>query len=192
MGVLRYLVIELMPKLRSVFLKRAFRDSLTIGGPLRLGKGVLIHSQRIKGGRDAALQVITGGANTIGAGAIIEGSGAVYLGARSFIGEYCSIRCYQEIRIGQNVMIAQAATIQDNDHAFERRDEPMVKQGVTCAPVEIGDDVWIGHGSVVLKGVRIGTGAIVAAGAVVTRDVAPYDIVGGVPAKVISQRPPQP
>lgn len=191
MRALSYLVLELMPKLHSKVLKWAFKDSLTIGGRLRLGKGVVIRSQRTKGGKYADLQVITEGANTIGSGTIIQGSGDIYLGARSFIGPYCSIGCYQEIRIGQNVMIAQAVAIQDNDHTFDRRDIPMVQQGLVCAPVEISDDVWIGHGAVVLKGVRIGPGAIVAAGAVVTRDVGPYEIVGGVPAKVIGHRPPQ-
>ncbi len=55
-------------------------------------------------------------------------------------------------------------------------------------PVIIEDDVWVGTGAIILKGVRVGTGAIIAAGAVVTKDVPPYTIVGGVPAKVIKHR----
>lgn len=76
----------------------------------------------------------------------------------------------------------------DTDHAFARTDIPMNRQGITTAPIHIGDDVWIGHGVAILKGVTIGNGAIVAAGAVVNKDVAPFDIVGGVPARVLGNR----
>ena len=188
MRALSYLVLELMPKLHSKVLKWAFKDSLTIGGRLRLGKGVVIRSQRTKGGKYADLQVITEGANTIGSGTIIQGSGDIYLGARSFIGPYCSIGCYQEIRIGQNVMIAQAVAIQDNDHTFDRRDIPMVQQGLVCAPVEIGDDVWIGTGASIISGISIGCGAVISANAHVVKDVLPYQIVGGNPSKVLRNR----
>ncbi len=58
--------------------------------------------------------------------------------------------------------------------------------------MQFGHDVWVGHGAVILPGVSIGTGAIVAAGAVVTKDVGAYEIVGGVPAKVIRRRFPEP
>jgi phosphonate metabolism protein (transferase hexapeptide repeat family) len=72
---------------------------------------------------------------------------------------------------------------QSRDHAFfaARR----------AARTRIGDDVWIGHGAVILAGVTVGSGAVVAAGAVVTKDVAPYTVVGGVPAKPIRRRFPE-
>lgn len=85
-------------------------------------------------------------------------------------------------------MIAPSVSIRDTDHGFSRTDIPMMQQDLDTSPVCIGDDVWIGHGAIILKGVRIGDGAIVAAGAVVTRNVAPFSIVGGVPAREIAKR----
>ncbi|QRD53838.1 acyltransferase (plasmid) [Pseudosulfitobacter pseudonitzschiae] len=85
-------------------------------------------------------------------------------------------------------MIAQSVSIRDTDHVFSRTDKPMNQQGIITAPIIVEDNVWIGHGATVLKGVRIGTGSVIAAGAVVVRDVEPFSIVGGVPAKKISSR----
>jgi len=120
---------------------------------------------------------------------LIQGSGELVLGRRSFVGEGCTIGVNERITIGDDVMIAQAATIRDTDHVFASRDVPMNQQGIDTSAVCIGDDVWIGHGAVVLKGVTIGRGAIVAAGSVVREDVPPMTIVGGVPARVLKTRP---
>lgn len=164
------------------------RHSLEVGGPLSIGRGVVIRRFRGGDGAPAPLRIVTAGHNTIGIGVIIQGSGRLVLGERSFIGDYCVIGCNSEITIGRDAMIAQAVTIRDTDHAFDRTDIPMNRQGITTAPIRIDDDVWIGHGAAILKGVTIGYGAIVAAGAVVNRDVAPYAIVGGIPARVIGNR----
>jgi acetyltransferase-like isoleucine patch superfamily enzyme len=64
----------------------------------------------------------------------------------------------------------------------------MFKQGIITSPIIVCDDVWVGYGVSILKGVTIGTGAIIAAGSVVTKNVPPYSIVGGVPAKIIKMR----
>ncbi len=85
-------------------------------------------------------------------------------------------------------MIAQMVTIRDTDHRFESTEMPMIAQGIDSQAVLIKDDVWIGHGVVITKGVTIHKGAIVAAGAVVTKDVPPFVIVSGVPAKIIRKR----
>ena len=71
----------------------------------------------------------------------------------------------------------------------EVRNIPMMEQGSTePAPVVIGDDVWIGRRAIIMPGVRIGNGCVIGAGAVVTKDVPPYCVVGGVPAKIIKKR----
>ena len=92
------------------------------------------------------------------------------------------------VTIGSYVMISNNVSILSSNHAFADSTRLMMHQGYTLAPVTIEDNVWIGVNAVILPGVRIATGAIVAAGAVVTRDVPAYAIVGGVPAKVIGQR----
>ena len=119
---------------------------------------------------------------------VIQGSGKFELGQNSFIMPYCVISVNEKIIIGKNVMIADFASIRDDDHRFDNVDVPMIEQGMATSPIIIEDDVWIGHGAIVLRGVNIGTGAIVAAGAVVTKDVPAYAIVGGVPAKIIKYR----
>lgn len=134
------------------------------------------------------LQVVLQGKNTIERGVVFMGTGQVAIGPRSYVNEYCVIGCNDAITIGADVMIASAVSLRDTDHNFSRLDVPMNQQGVTSKPIVIGNDVWIGHGATVLKGVMIGDGAIVAAGAVVKSDVAPYDIVGGVPARVLGNR----
>lgn len=73
-------------------------------------------------------------------------------------------------------------------HNIDRVDIPMGKQGSRVARVIIGDDVWIGMRSIIMPGVKIGNGAVIGAGAVVTKDVPDYAIVGGVPAKIIKYR----
>ena len=92
------------------------------------------------------------------------------------------------IDIGADVLIGDSVTIRDTGHIFADVDAPIISQGIDVRPVVIEDDVWIGHGATVLKGVRIGRGAVVAAGAVVTRNVEPYTVVGGVPARLIGRR----
>lgn len=85
-------------------------------------------------------------------------------------------------------MIADMVTIRDTNHRFDHISIPMVEQGISTASVIIKDNVWIGYGAAILAGVTVGEGAIVAAGAVVTRDVKDFSIVGGVPARPISHR----
>ena len=75
-----------------------------------------------------------------------------------------------------------------SNHVTERTDIPMNRQGGISKAIYVGNDVWIGFGVIVLSGVHIGDGSIIAAGAVVAKDVPPYSVVGGVPAKVIQYR----
>lgn len=92
------------------------------------------------------------------------------------------------IKIGKNTAIGPGTVIRAANHRFLRRDVPIIAQGHEPGLVEIEEDVWIGANCVILPDVRIGRGAIVGAGAVVTRNVAPFSIVGGVPARQIGSR----
>lgn len=136
---------------------------------------------------------------TIGRFAMIRPSGyygrnigvGLQVGDYSNIGPYCFLGCGGGIEIGNNVMMSPRSSLHSENHNFDRLDLPMRDQGVTPASIVVEDDCWIASGSVILSGVRIGQGSIVAAGAVVTHDVPPYALVAGVPAKVVSRRMPE-
>lgn len=111
----------------------------------------------------------------------------VSIGRNSFIGPDCWIRVPTEI--GDYVMLAARVGIVGGDHRLDIVGTPAILSGrAEQRKVVIENDVWIGFGAIILHGVRIGEGAVVAAGAVVSRDVAPYSIVGGVPARQIGSR----
>ncbi len=94
-----------------------------------------------------------------------------------------------KIEIGKNVMMGPDVIVLTQNHKFDRLDIPMSQQGFKAdQPVKICDDVWIGVRAIILPGVTVGRGAIIGAGAVVTKDVSEYAIVGGNPAKVIRMR----
>lgn len=93
-----------------------------------------------------------------------------------------------ELAIGENVMMAQDVVILTQGHLHSNIHEPINLQGSYNTKVIIEDDVWIGLRAIILPGVRIGKGAIIGAGAVVTKDVPPYSIVGGVPARILKMR----
>lgn len=118
--------------------------------------------------------------------------GAIF-SARTSLGDYSGIGINARINgtctIGDYVMMGTDVVVITRNHAFDRTDIPMMHQGFEKeCPVVIGNDVWIGDRVIILPGVHVGDGSIIAAGAVVTHDVPPYAIVGGVPAKIIKMR----
>lgn len=170
----------------------------------------LYHLKHIQAGRGFSLEegceivglskrgIIFGDRCTVGRFATIrptnvllgEAGEGLKLGDHSNIGAYSYIGCSGYIEIGANVMMGPRVNLMAENHNFERTDMPMKEQGVTRSFIKIEDDVWLGVGSSVLAGVTVGKGSIVAAGAIVTKDVPPYSVVGGVPAKVIKKRDP--
>lgn len=123
-----------------------------------------------------------------GAELTVQG-GSVSIGTSTFIGPWSTIVAKHEITIGRDVLIAERVTIRDQDHAIHgARGVCIASAGFESAPIRIGDDVWIGAGAVILNGVNISRGAVVAANAVVTKDVGEYEIVGGVPARRLGAR----
>lgn len=123
-----------------------------------------------------------------------EIDGQVYIGDGSDVevGSRCQINrgCrLNRVTIGDNVMIGPDVIVLGKLHRTDRLDVPMVQQGdYTKAPTILRPDVWIGARAIIMPGVVVGAGSIVGAGAVVTRDVPPQTVVGGVPARQISQR----
>ena len=96
--------------------------------------------------------------------------------------------CGGQIKIGNRVSIGPNVVLRASNHKFSDRSIPFQMQGHEAGKITIGDDVWIGANCVVVPDVVVGTGAVLAAGAVVTKDVEDYAIVGGVPARRIGTR----
>ena len=118
--------------------------------------------------------------------------GAIF-SSRVSLGDFSGIGINARINgtctIGRHVMMGTDVVVFTRNHAFARTDIPMMEQGFEEErPVVIGDDVWIGDRVMILPGVTVGHGSILAAGAVVTHDVPAYAIVAGVPARVIKMR----
>lgn len=128
-----------------------------------------------------------------GQGVNIEKGSNFYTGWEIEIGDNSSlgINCMipYDLKVGKDVMMGPDVIIIGENHRFDRRDIPMRLQGYQkFQPVQIEDDVWIGAKTMILPGIRIGKGAILAAGAIITKDVPPYSICGGNPAHVIRYR----
>ena len=111
--------------------------------------------------------------------------GDVMIGDHTRIGLHNTI--IGPVEIGSHVNLAQGITVSALNHNFSDTNKRIDEQGVSTNPVTIEDDVWVGANAVILPGVTIGEHCVVAAGAVVTKDVLPHSLVAGVPAKVIKK-----
>lgn len=140
--------------------------------------------------------IIFGDKVTVGSFAIIRPTNlyggepgiGLKVGNNSSIGPYSYIGCSGYIEIGDNVMLSPRVSIYSENHNFQKEDVKIIDQGVTRSFVKIGDDCWIASNVIVLAGVSIGKGAVVAAGSVVTKDIPPYGVVAGNPAKIVKMR----
>jgi acetyltransferase-like isoleucine patch superfamily enzyme len=120
----------------------------------------------------------------VAAGAYITGS--VALGDHCTVNPYATIR--GKVRGGHGVRIGSYACIVGFNHGFDRIDIPIHKQPHTCKGIVLGDDIWVGAHVTIVDGTRIGSHSILAGGAVVTRDVPDYAVVGGNPSRIIRMR----
>ena len=111
----------------------------------------------------------------------------IRIGQNCLIGEYNVIRGQGGVTIGDRVYTSPFTQIIAVNHVFDDPNVSFVEQGITAEGIIIEDDVWIGAGAIITDGVRVGKGAVVAAGAVVTEDVPPHTVVGGVPARFIKE-----
>ena len=142
-------------------------DGIKFGDRVTIGKYAIIRPSNIYGG-------------PIGEGLV--------MGNNSNIGPYNYIGCSGKITIGNNVMLAPRVSIYAENHVFENPNITIKAQGVTKMNVVIEDDCWIAANAIILAGVTIGKGSVVAAGSVVNEDVPAFSVVAGVPARVIKSR----
>lgn len=125
----------------------------------------------------------------IGQGALLlTYGGTLQIGDDCSINPYCVIYGHGGLKIGNHVRIATHTVIIPANHNFDRLDVPICQQGLSMQGIVIDDDVWIGAHVVITDGVRIGTGAVISAGAVVTSNVEPHAVYGGIPARMLKRR----
>jgi acetyltransferase-like isoleucine patch superfamily enzyme len=169
--------------------------SIRYAGYLHAGKELIIEDYAEINARSTQ-KIILGNRVTIGKYAIIR-PGNLYggelgeglrVGDHSNIGPFCYIGCSGLISIGKNVMISPRVSIYAENHVFDSTEDTIKSQGVKRKTVVIEDDCWIAANSIILAGVTIGKGSVVAAGSVVSKDVPPYSVVAGVPARIIKSR----
>lgn len=110
----------------------------------------------------------------------------IYIGSNTHFAPYCVI--YGPLFVGNNCAIAAHVVLACVAHSYADPDTPIVMQPTDKRKIVIEDNVWIGANAVITPGITIGTGSIIGAGAVVTKDVEPYSVMGGTPAKLIRKR----
>ncbi len=116
---------------------------------------------------------------------MVAKGGTVSIADNTFIGAGSLIIARGKIEIGSDCLIAERVSIRDQNHRICRSDVPFSRQGFSVAPIQIGNNVWIGAGAVVLEGVTIAGNSVAAANAVVTRDIQEWTVAAGIPARAI-------
>jgi acetyltransferase-like isoleucine patch superfamily enzyme len=168
--------------LRLGYWKLRLGRRLSLDGLAFIGPGC-----RLEVGRNAVLEL--GRWSWIGHGCKIRcHEGRVSVGAKTVIGQECTISAYQQVSIGRECVIADRVMLIDFDHGTVEADRPIRLQGIYKRDVHVGHNVWIGYGACILRGVTVGDNAIVGTNSVVTKDVEPNAVVGGVPARVLRMR----
>ena len=184
----RYRACERWREVKSVFYSTWLKKEFVSTGIIKIFPPVTLkNAKRIKLGNNIK----------IGAHGVLtvwnsnNDKGWIDIGDNCNLGEFINITSSNSIKIGNNVLTGRWVTITDNNHGNTDLDSltipPLSRPLVSKAPVVIGNSVWLGDKVVILPGVNIGDGAVVAANSVVTKDVAPYTVVAGIPAKQIKK-----
>jgi acetyltransferase-like isoleucine patch superfamily enzyme len=163
--------------------KLRLRRRLQLDGLAFIGPGV-----RLEVGRDAVLRL--GRWSWIGHGTKIRvHEGRCAIGAKTVLGQECTISVFQHVSIGRECIVADRAMMLDFDHGVVEVERPIRAQGIYKRDVRIGHNVWIGYGACFLRGTRVGDNCVVGTSSVVTRDVPDNAVVAGAPARILRMRP---
>jgi acetyltransferase-like isoleucine patch superfamily enzyme len=165
------------------FLLKARNPHIITRGIVFMDRGARVYARR------GYARVVLGrwvhlGANT----ALRCHEGTLTLGDKSILARDISINCYLDVEIGDSALIADHVYISDFDHRFDDLAMPIKDQGITKSRVRIDRDVWLATKVTVCRGVVIGEGTVVGANAVVTKDLPPFSVAVGTPARVIKDR----
>jgi acetyltransferase-like isoleucine patch superfamily enzyme len=167
---------------RLAFLKLRYRKRLQTDGLCFICPGV-----KLEIGKHATLHM--GRWSWIGHGSKIRvHEGEVSIGAKTVMGQECTISAYQHVSIGRECIVADRVMLIDFDHGVVEVDRPIRLQGIYKRDVRVGNNVWMGYGACILRGVTIGDNSIVGTSAVVTKEVPANAVVGGIPARVLRMR----
>jgi len=167
---------------RLAWLKLRHRGRLQTDGLAFVGPGVSLEI-----GRNA--RVVLGRWAWIGHGCKIRAhEGEVRIGAKTVLGQECTISAYQHVSIGRECILADRVMLIDFDHGVVDVERPVRLQGIYKRDVRVGHNVWIGYGACLLRGVTVGNNAVIGTSSVVTRDVPENAVVGGVPARLLRMR----
>ncbi|HEY6140692.1 MAG TPA: acyltransferase [Thermoanaerobaculia bacterium] len=167
---------------------RCIERGARVHGNVRLGSGTIIAS---------GAELVARGAEQITLGdrcAVLRGSllyaygGRITIGSNTSINPYCVLYGHGGLTIGNDVLIATGCVIIPANHNIADVTMPIRAQGLTAKGIVIEDGVWLAARVTVLDGVRVGTGAVIGAGAVVNKDIPPYAIAVGVPARLVGSR----
>lgn len=168
--------------------KISYRNKISFGRTTIIGDNVVINALSKNG-------IITGDNLSIASNTIIECTGVLrnlgdglIIGNNVGIAQNCFIQVRGKIQIGNNVIFGPNVSIFSENHNFSELDIPINLQGESRKGIKINDGVWIGTRAIILDGVSLGENSIIAAGSVINKDVPPFSIVGGVPAKVLKFR----
>jgi acetyltransferase-like isoleucine patch superfamily enzyme len=183
-GMLNFQYARLIVRLlRRRYLTRYGRR-LKLDGLCFIGPGVVLEI-----GKSA--QVSLGRWSWIGHGTKIRcHEGRVSIGAKTVMGQECTISAFQHISIGRECVIADRVMLIDFDHGVVEVERPIRLQGIYKRDTRVGNNVWIGYGACILRGVTVGNNCIIGTNAVVTKDVPDNAVVAGVPARIIRMRKP--
>ena len=166
---------------RRRFLTSAGRR-MRLDGMLFLGRGVTLEI-----GRSAEMRF--GRWTWIGDGTKIRcHEGAVRIGAKTVLGQECTISAYHHVSIGDQCIVADRVMLIDFDHNVAEVERPIRVQGIYKRDVDVGSNVWIGYGACILRGVKVGDNSVIGTNSVVTSDVPANSVVGGIPARIIRMR----